>query len=134
MFARGNERWNGSDYSGRTILPVHSPFKQSLEISSPSRESVYFLAPGKHDGKQLFNSLSAGRTFIINLRSMFYRQIPRRPTFQLQPRLDVQTEYRRKQSRTKRERRHFGGWFRYSYHASDLRTRKPIAFRHGNNY
>ncbi|XP_025424275.1 laminin subunit gamma-1 isoform X2 [Sipha flava] len=52
VFARGNERWNGSDQYGRTILPVHSPFKQSLEISSPSRDSVYFLAPDKFLGDQ----------------------------------------------------------------------------------
>lgn len=47
VFARGNERWNGTDKYGRTVLPVHSPFKQSLEISSPSKDPVYFLAPGK---------------------------------------------------------------------------------------
>ncbi|XP_050422694.1 laminin subunit gamma-1 isoform X2 [Adelges cooleyi] len=52
VFARGSERWNGSDVYGRTILPVHSPFKQSLEISSPSREPVYFLAPDKFLGDQ----------------------------------------------------------------------------------
>lgn len=56
VFARGNERWNGSDQYGRTILPVHSPFKQSLEISSASRDSVYFLAPGKYN--ELFDCLN----------------------------------------------------------------------------
>lgn len=47
VFARGNERWNGSDQYNRIVSPVHSPFKQSLEISSQSREAVYFVAPGK---------------------------------------------------------------------------------------
>ncbi|XP_050538498.1 laminin subunit gamma-1, partial [Daktulosphaira vitifoliae] len=52
VFARSNERWNGSDVYGRSILPIHSPYKQSLEISSPSREPVYFLAPEKFLGDQ----------------------------------------------------------------------------------
>lgn len=46
VFARGSERWNGSDYYGRTVLPAHSAFKQSLEITSQSNDPVYFLAPG----------------------------------------------------------------------------------------
>ncbi|CAI6348984.1 unnamed protein product [Macrosiphum euphorbiae] len=52
VFVRGNERWNGSDVFGRTVLPVHSPFKQSLEISSPSKDAVYLLAPDKFLGDQ----------------------------------------------------------------------------------
>ncbi|VVC25129.1 Hypothetical protein CINCED_3A009745 [Cinara cedri] len=52
VFARGNERWNGSDQYGRMVLPVHSPFKQSLEISSQSKDAVYFLAPDKFLGDQ----------------------------------------------------------------------------------
>lgn len=68
VFARGNERWNGSDQYGRTVSPVHSPFKQSLEISSQSKDAVYFIAPGKRiifviDTRTIFKNSIAARVY-----------------------------------------------------------------------
>lgn len=132
VFVRGNERWNGSDIYGRTVLPVHSPFKQSLEISSPSKEAVYLLAPG-----ELLTPIKNPFTYLkpitIKLRK-YCRKVSRRPAFQLQPWFDLQTEHRWKQPRSNYQRHHSRGRCRSSRHSSDIRTRKHIAIWHGKYF
>jgi len=67
VFARGNERWNGSDFYSKTVLPVHSPFKQSLEISAQSKTPVYFLAPGKACAVLLIKNRRDRRASIVDI-------------------------------------------------------------------
>lgn len=49
---RGEERWRGEDGTGRPISMNYNPVTQSLAVSSPGREKVYFLAPGGVDGTE----------------------------------------------------------------------------------
>lgn len=51
-FIKSNERWKAVDEYGRPIETQHHGLSQSLAVSSPGAESIYFLAPDRYLGDQ----------------------------------------------------------------------------------
>lgn len=46
-FVRGEERWGAVESTGRSVPVNYNAVTQSLAVSAPGRDKVYFLAPGK---------------------------------------------------------------------------------------
>lgn len=46
MFARGTERWGAEVGNSRLSLGYDS-LTQSISVTAPERENVYFVAPGE---------------------------------------------------------------------------------------
>lgn len=51
-FARGNEKWTAVDAHGQAIPTEYNSLTQTIGLSAPSRDPVYFVAPDKFLGDQ----------------------------------------------------------------------------------
>lgn len=46
-FVRGEERWEAVESTGRSVAVNYNAVTQSLAVSAPGRDKVYFRAPGE---------------------------------------------------------------------------------------
>ncbi|XP_069161690.1 laminin subunit gamma-1 isoform X3 [Procambarus clarkii] len=51
-FVRGEERWQAAESTGRSVPLNYNAVTQSLAVSAPGRDKVYFLAPDRFLGDQ----------------------------------------------------------------------------------
>ncbi|XP_052121293.1 laminin subunit gamma-1 isoform X1 [Frankliniella occidentalis] len=51
-FARGNEKWTAEDVTAQPIPSEYNSITQTIGVSAPSRDPVYFVAPDKFLGDQ----------------------------------------------------------------------------------
>ncbi|XP_069688400.1 laminin subunit gamma-1 [Periplaneta americana] len=52
IFARNKERWSAQDYRGNPLNTMYNGISQSIGVSAPGAESVYFVAPDRFLGDQ----------------------------------------------------------------------------------
>lgn len=52
LFAKSNERWRAEDEYGRSVEIQYNALSQSIAVSAPGPEAVYFLAPDRYLGDQ----------------------------------------------------------------------------------
>uniref|UniRef100_A0A1B6D2A0 Laminin subunit gamma-1 n=1 Tax=Clastoptera arizonana TaxID=38151 RepID=A0A1B6D2A0_9HEMI len=65
MFARNNERWHGEDLQSHDIPMQYNGLTQTISLSAPGREAIYFLAPDRFLGDQ---RASYNRDLVFKLR------------------------------------------------------------------
>lgn len=51
-FAKNNERWKAADEHGRNVPIQFNAMTNSIGVSAPGNEFVYFLAPDRYTGDQ----------------------------------------------------------------------------------
>lgn len=48
VFARGSEKWTAEDTHGTPIPSEYNSITQTIGVSAPSNQPIYFVAPGKY--------------------------------------------------------------------------------------
>ena len=72
-FVRGNERWTAGVSTGTPIPLVYDALTQTISVSAPDRDNVYFLAPGQfsHFSTQFYNNRSISVLFFFTFLYIF---------------------------------------------------------------
>ncbi|KAG8188781.1 hypothetical protein JTE90_009175 [Oedothorax gibbosus] len=65
-FVRDKERWTALDYNGREVPFRLFPSGQSIEVTAPTRDAVYFVAPARYLGDQ-HNSYNQFLSFSLRI-------------------------------------------------------------------
>lgn len=96
-FVRGEERWLAQESTGRSVSLSYDHIIQSLAVSAPGRDKVYFIAPSKSHLKidSYFTNVKIVSHKVLKMKILMCvmenfpvlvgRSFPGRPACQLQP-------------------------------------------------